>query len=601
MAEKPDSSLQKRVERLEAVVAELQNVLKQTHEASIQKEPKETASPSKAFVREQAGVPPKPTKPFPVPSRPGRNAFRLPKNMNTSEYWLNKIGIGLVLFGIAFLFKYSIDQGWLTPAVRVGFGVTLGLGLVVAGLRISAERRHFSQVLTGGGLAAFYITGFAAFQLFTLVSYTVAFTFMVSVTLLAFILSLKQNGTALAIIAAIGGLGTPFLLYTDAGNLPGLVVYTCLVLSGTSAIFFYRGWRSLLWTSVIGGWLVLLIGLNQGVSTDLQERISDRWVLQSGIVFNWLAFWALPLLREFVWASNPARWHRHALESGEKPNAQISSVALHRHLHLLSVSTPLVALWMSMAIWSLSNQTWGWITLGGALVYGVVSWRLSGLNVIKYLSYTHALVGVMLLTYAFYLLLDGDALLFVLATEAAVLHFIARRLSDKRVAISAHLLFGAVGLWLLERLIIGQAQGTAIFNIPAMTDLWVIVTASVVSIRATSSEEKKVYLFLVHLAVLGWFLREFASLPNGQGYVTIAWGVYALSLLVLGLRMNYGKLRIVAMGTLLIVVGKLFLVDLSELETIWRVLLFLGFGGLFLLLSYYFQALWKSNDKPSNS
>jgi uncharacterized membrane protein len=55
------------------------------------------------------------------------------------------------------------------------------------------------------------------------------------------------------------------------------------------------------------------------------------------------------------------------------------------------------------------------------------------------------------------------------------------------------------------------------------------------------------------------------------------------------------------MGTLLLVVGKLFLVDLSELETIWRVLLFLGFGGLFLLLSYYFRALWKSNPEPSDS
>ena len=53
------------------------------------------------------------------------------------------------------------------------------------------------------------------------------------------------------------------------------------------------------------------------------------------------------------------------------------------------------------------------------------------------------------------------------------------------------------------------------------------------------------------------------------------------------------------MGTLLIVVGKLFLVDLVELETIWRILLFLGFGGLFLILSYYFRVLWKSSYEPS--
>lgn len=598
MAEKPDSSLQERVERLESVVAELQSVLKQTREASRQKERKETGSPPKALDREQTGAPPSPTKPFPVPSQSSRKSFELPKNMRTSEYWLNKIGIGLVLFGVSFLFKYSIDQGWLTPLVRVGFGVILGAGLVVAGLRISADRRHFSQVLIGGGIAAFYITGFAAFQLFNLISHPAAFTFMVSVTLLSFILSLKQNGAALALIAAIGGLGTPFLLYTDTGNLPGLVGYTCLVLSGTSAIYFYRGWRSLLWTSVLGGWSVFLIGLNQGLPRDLGEAISDRWTLQLGIVFSWLVFWALPLIREFVWAKNPTRWLRHSLES---PTSQNARVVLQRHLHLLSVSTPLIALWMSMRIWSLSNQTWGWITLGGALVYGLASWRLSSLNVIKHLSYTHSLVGVMLLTNAFYLLLDGDTLLFVLAAEAAVLHFIARRLSDKRVGIAANLLFGVLGLWLIQRLFYGQAEGTAIFNTQALTDLWVIGIASVVSILLTSSEQKKVYLFLAHIAILGWFLRELASLPNGQGYVTIAWGVYAVILFVLGLRMNFNRLRTVSMGTLLIVVGKLFLVDLAELETLWRVLLFLGFGGLFLLLSYYFRALWKSNNKPDYS
>ena len=43
-------------------------------------------------------------------------------------------------------------------------------------------------------------------------------------------------------------------------------------------------------------------------------------------------------------------------------------------------------------------------------------------------------------------------------------------------------------------------------------------------------------------------------------------------------------------------VGKLFLVDLIDVEAIWRVLLFLGFGGLFLALSYYLRFL--GHPKP---
>lgn len=502
--------------------------------------------------------------------------------MRTSEYWLNKIGIGLLLFGVAFLFKYSIDQGWLTPTLRVGFGVILGVGLIVTGQRLSASRRDFSQVLIGGGIATLYITGFAAYQLLDLISHPVAFAFMAFVTLFAFILSLRQNGVALSLIGAIGGLGTPFLLYTDTGSLPGLVVYTCLLLLGTSAIYFYRGWRSLLWASVLGGWLVILVGIFQIHPINSLDAMSDLWALQFGVIFCWLAFWMMPVVREYVW--------------DQFPHSQYGRIVRHRHLHMLSVSTPLIALWMSMPIWTLSNPTWGWITLGGALVYGFAAWGLSQKDVIQHLSYTHSLVGVMLLTYSFFLLLDGDLLLVVLTAEAATLLFIARRLSDVRVAIIAHFLFGIAGLWLAVRLSVEQAQGTSILNMQAMTDLLVIGIASASAILSRLSEEKKIYLFILHIALLGWFLRELASLPNGQGYVTIAWGIYAIILLILGLRINYGGLQTVAMATLLLIVGKLFLVDLAELETIWRILLFLGFGGLFLLLSYYFRALWKSSS-----
>jgi uncharacterized membrane protein len=598
MDEEHERSLQGRVERLEAVVAQLQTLLKERVEASKQQDLKETASPQKLSDIGPPGTPPSPAKPSLSP--PSTKLFEFPEYLRTSEYWLNKIGIGLVLFGVAFLFKYSIDQGWLTPPVRVGFGVIIGAGLILGGLRISNDRRHFSQVLIGGGIATFYITGFAAFQLLTLISHPVAFAFMACVTLLAFVLSLKQNGSVLAIIGAIGGLGTPFLLYTGTPNLPGLMGYTCLVLSGTSAIFFYRGWRSLLWTSVAGGWLVLLVAVARGLSVDPKKAIGDRWALQLGIIFDWLAFWALPLMREFVWANNPMRWQRPLLDSAEEFKFENERDVLHQPMYLLSALTPLITLEMSMHVWSLSNQVWGWIALGAGVFYGSTSWCLSRLKAIRYLSYIHSLVGVMLLTIAFYLLLDGNTLLFALAAEAAILHLTARRLSDKGVAIASRLLFGLVALWLFQRLFFRQSEGTAILNMQGLTDFWVIGVGSVVSLFSLSTEQRKIYLFLVHIAALAWFLRELSSLSHGQGYVTIAWGCYAVILFVLGLRLNFSRLRTVAMGTLLIVVAKLFLLDLARLEAIWRVLLFLGFGGVFLILSYYFRELWKSNYEPSD-
>ncbi|MBD0355154.1 MAG: DUF2339 domain-containing protein, partial [Rubrobacteraceae bacterium] len=47
--------------------------------------------------------------------------FGLPsnlRNLRSGEWWLNRVGIGLLLFGIAFLFKFAVDQNWITPPVR---------------------------------------------------------------------------------------------------------------------------------------------------------------------------------------------------------------------------------------------------------------------------------------------------------------------------------------------------------------------------------------------------------------------------------------------------------------------------------------------------
>ena len=594
MEETNERSLQERIERLEAIVAELQDTLRKQEKESGRREKRGMDSSTKISGEKLTGYPVAKVKSSSSSAPKKEWSFGLPEGMRSGEFWLNKVGIGLLLFGVAFLFKYSIDQGWLTPAVRVAFGILLGIGLVVAGLRIPEERRQFRQVLIGGGIATFYITGFAAFQLLHLISHPVAFLFMVLVTALSFAFSLRQEGVVLALIGVIGGLGTPFLLYTGSGSLPGLVVYTCLVIAGAVAIFFFMGWRSLLLTTVAGGWLVFIVALFNAHSAEP----SDQWSLQLGLLFFWLAFGVLPLVREFIWNKNLIKWNDPF--SDDEPIVSGNEITRHRYLHVLTVSTPVIVFGISMQVWSLSEHTWGWVAMMAAIGYGLISWGLTRQSFIRNLSYTHALVAVIFLTYSFYLLLYGNLLLFTLAVEAGALHLLANRLSDKWITLVAHILFGIVGFWLVQRLFDEPVEGRFILNVRAVTDLWVIGIGSIITIFYLSGDEKKVYFLFIHIAILGWFLRELSSIPHGQGYVTIAWGIYSVILLILALRLNDGWMRGTAMVTLFIVVGKLFLVDLVQLETIWRVLLFLGFGGLFLVLSYYFRTLWRSNNSSSN-
>ena len=100
-----------------------------------------------------------------------------------------------------------------------------------------------------------------------------------------------------------------------------------------------------------------------------------------------------------------------------------------------------------------------------------------------------------------------------------------------------------------------------------------------------------------HITLLLWLLRELSPLTNGQGLVSVSWGIYIVVLFVIGLRKDVKVVTKTAMATLLILIGKLFLFDLAELATLWRVLLFMGFGAVLLFLSYFFQSLWKTKKE----
>lgn len=515
----------------------------------------------------------------------GNRSFELPfdlRLLRSGEWWLNKVGIGLLLFGAAFLFKFSVDQDWITPTVRVGLGLALGALLVMLGLRVYADRRSFSQVLLGGGVGVFYITGYAAFGMYALVPYTVAFAFMVMVTLMAFTLALRQDGAVLALIGTLGGFGTPFLLYDGAGNVTGLVLYTSLVLAGAGGIYLYKGWRSLLLASFAGVWTVLLIAAG-GLSSLASPDRGDHIALQLAIVFAWVALSICAAGREVL--------RRRAASGADDAHAANAPA------HAVCVAAPLLALFFTHGIWNLQEHTLGWISLGAAALYTLAAFLIHRIADIGRIRYTHAATALVLATLSLALLLDGDALLVALAAEAAALHHIARRHSDRLLSAGAHVLVVSVLMWIFTRPLwdysVLDSGRIAVFNSRGLSDLAAIALVLLATLAMTPNRAVILCRLAVHAALLAWLWRELGMIPGGEPYVTIAWGLYAAGLLIFGLRLDGAALMRTGMATLFLVVGKLFLFDLAGVEAVWRILLFLGFGGLFLTLSYYLQSLWR--------
>jgi len=300
--------------------------------------------------------------------------------------------------------------------------------------------------------------------------------------------------------------------------------------------------------------------------------------LQLGVAFAWLLFWLVPVARNIL---------RGPVQGAGRDLA-----------HFYVVSTPIIALGFTGAIWELSLFDFGWITLSGAVLYAFAAFALRR-RLHRVLSYTHVLVTLLLLTLTLVLMLEGSVLFSALAAEAAVLHLVASRLSDKIVSAGAHLLFSAVALWLAARLVPGILEALSDPSRPTLSsartlvDLAVIALAFVASGSVWPRGSILVYRVTAHAALLGLLWRDLSVLPGGGAWVTVTWGLYAAGLLVAGLRLDHASLVRGGMATLFLVVGKLFLVDLTEVGAVWRVLLFLGFGGLFLALSYYLRSLWR--------
>ena len=707
MDQSDERELYRRISQLENDISEIKDVLNQLapkhaelaqpHDLPQNPEPAPATPPPPPLEQ--------PDKPRPVPpmQKPPSVSpkWEIPEHMRTGEFWLKIIGIGLTLFGVAFAFKYSIEQGWINPLVRHLFGLAIGTTLLVFGLRLYTKRPGFAQVLLGGSIGTFYITCFSAFQLFELISHPVAFGGMIVISVASFWIAIRQNEVIFSLIGTAGALGTPFLLYTGAGNLPGLVLYTCLVLVSTTAVYFFKGWRLLLWLSVIGGWIVLGVGINGGRLNVSGGADSDRWAMQAGLIVTWLIFWLAPVGRRIARVKASARWKTGLLGIGDDSLADTTKKFLDRHVHLMAIGPVLIALMLSIETWpDVQQEIFGWGAMGATLLYAMAAFYLKRTESLRNLAFTHAAVGTMLFTVALCLLLEGETLLFVIATEAVTLHLVARRLSDKRIARGGHFLLLLVGLAVILRVGFDSAETPAFFNNQALVDLWVIacgvatafiggklisrrvylIAAAIVlgllfnrefsgdllfflltvetagfyllarklkddsldafshitwgclavylatrlclartadiafvnieaainllpilaaigaSFWLTNASEKRVYYFVVHLGFLAWLAHELLPLENGQGFVSVAWGVYGALLLIAGLRRNLHLLRMVGLGTLMLVVAKLFIVDLARLETIWRVLLFVGFGGVFLALSYYFPKLWKKPE-----
>jgi uncharacterized membrane protein len=489
---------------------------------------------------------------------------------------LRVVGIALLLFGVAFLFKYSRGESELLRGVRVLIGVALGVGLAAGGRLLLARDRPFAQILTGGGIAIWFMAGFAAYQLFGLIGALPGFAYMAVVTVSAFAISARHDSLPLTIVATVGGLATPFLLYDPQRSVWGVALYASAVASTAVAIHWRKGWWALLWVAAAGSSYAVSATANYYLHPTTPD--SERWVLQGSLLFLFALF-------ALATAGSYTRGVRSTASRAQ------DDVRL-----LLVTLIPLATVALTHTIWSLSQDRLGELCITFALAYFAATVATYSRDELKRLTNAYLLVASSFAALGALALVDGEMQHLAIATEALLLRLLTRRSTLSIAGVVSHALFALAALLTVRDLVVDASPAVPLFNRTGVTTLWSIAagTVAALSLPRGQARQRRLYLYTAHGLILAWILRQFSALDSGQAIVTLLWGVYGATLLVEGLRRTIRPMRTVGLLTLFAVVAKLFVVDLASVRAIWRVLLFIGFGGVFLALSYWFLTLDRS-------
>ena len=180
----------------------------------------------------------------------------------TPTNWLGYAAIICFVLAAGFIIKLSIDSGWLTPLRQIGLSALLGGSLIAAGLKFMETDREYASLLPSGGVIILYLTSFAAYRYYGLISFEAAIFFTSIVSAICISLYAKIKHDIYAITACIGTYLSPIILDLHAES--GFTLYYFLVCSLAFAAIsvFLKSRLIILVSAYLAIVLTTLIGLD---------------------------------------------------------------------------------------------------------------------------------------------------------------------------------------------------------------------------------------------------------------------------------------------------------------------------------------------------
>ena len=199
-----------------------------------------------------------PSTPKPQFSLPTINRPKQPSDLEKiiGESWINKIGILIVIIGVAIGAKYSIENELISPLTRIILGYMVGIGLLGFGIKLKPKFEGYSAVLVSGSISIFYFITYFAYSFYNLIPQILAFAMMLIFTVFTVFAAIKYNRVVIAHIGLIGAYAVPFLLSSGSGRVDILFSYMLIINLGILFISIKRDWKTLHYSAFFFTWLI---------------------------------------------------------------------------------------------------------------------------------------------------------------------------------------------------------------------------------------------------------------------------------------------------------------------------------------------------------
>ena len=495
--------------------------------------------------------------------------------------WFNRIGIVALLIAVSYFLKFAFDNNWIGQSGRVAIGVLLGALMLPWSQRLLGKGyTYFSEGIAALGEATLFLSVWAGCQYYTLYSRDVGFLAMIAITAVMAAVAIGRDSQRIAVLSLIGGLLTPVL--ASSGKDQQVVLFTYLILlgAGTLVIALKKDWKSLAPIALVGtqiyfwGWYAEFFH-----STSPLERT----VLFATLFY--LLYSALPVGRAM-----------RGIRTGE---VDVSMMLLNSFAYSAAL---FILLW--------PNDKWPLTLLFLALAAGHVAVaRLlpvpdAGGSALARLLF--AGLALTFLTLAIPIRLEGNWITLSFSVEGAILVWTGFRVASNFLRQAGYLLLAISALRLL---FLPPAGGAFLFN-PRFGAYLVLIACFGVALLAARSiqmpvrgqEQIEIGIFAVAINVYAlialsaefwdYFGRTSTGLDAGLARhlsLSILWTAYASALLFGGIQNKSALLRWQSLVLFGLVVGKVFLYDLSFLERAYRIMSFFVLGAVLLAVSFLYQ------------